>query len=115
MRISDCSSDVCSSDLTADAIARAIGCSRASLYRLFEQRGLAVAEHVRAVRLNHSRTLLRDPRLGIGDIALRCGYDDLSAFGKAFRRRFGMTPRDWRQSILCDDVALRSQGPAGLY
>src|SRR3546814_14123237 len=71
------------SGLTADAIARAIGCSRASLYRLFEQRGLAVAEHVRAVRLNHSRTLLRDPRLGIGDIALRCGYDDLSAFGKA--------------------------------
>src|SRR3546814_16043375 len=79
------------SGLTADAIARAIGCSRASLYRLFEQRGLAVAEHVRADRLNHSRTLLRDPRLGIGDLALRCGYDDLSAFGKAFRLRFGMT------------------------
>ncbi|WP_209023621.1 helix-turn-helix transcriptional regulator [Sphingopyxis italica] len=74
-------------------------CSRASLYRLFEQRGLSVGEHIRAVRLNHGRALLRDPRLGIGDIALRCGYDDLSAFGKAFRRRFGMTPRDWRMMI----------------
>lgn len=84
--------------LTADAVARAIGCSRASLYRLFEQRGLSVADHIRAVRLNHARTLLRDPRLGIGDIALRCGYEDLSAFGKAFRRRFGMTPRDWRMA-----------------
>jgi len=86
--------------LTAEAVARAIGCSRASLYRLFDQRGLSVAEHVRAVRLNHGRALLRDPRLGIGDIALRCGYDDLSAFGKAFRRRFGMTPRDWRMTVL---------------
>jgi AraC-like DNA-binding protein len=85
--------------LTADTIAQAIGCSRASLYRLFEQRGLSVAEHIRAVRLNHGRALLRDPRLGIGDIALRCGYDDLSAFGKAFRRRFGMTPRDWRMTV----------------
>jgi AraC-like DNA-binding protein len=85
--------------LTADAVARAIGCSRASLYRLFEQRGLSVAEHIRTVRLNHGRALLRDPRLGIGDIALRCGYDDLSAFGKAFRRRFGMTPRDWRMMV----------------
>src|SRR3546814_6963034 len=53
--------------LTADTIAQAIGCSRASLYRLFEQRGLSVAEHIRAVRLNHGRALLRDPRLGIGD------------------------------------------------
>ncbi|PQM27090.1 hypothetical protein CVO77_19255 [Sphingopyxis lindanitolerans] len=85
--------------LTADAVARAIGCSRASLYRLFEQRGLSVAEHIRAVRLNHGRVLLREPRLGIGDIALRCGYDDLSAFGKAFRRRFGMSPRDWRMTL----------------
>src|SRR3546814_19319536 len=88
------------SGLTADAIARAIGCSRASLYRLFEQRGLAVAEHVRAVRLNHSRTLLRAPRLGIGAIALHCGSDDLSAFGTAFRRPFGMTPPAWRQAPL---------------
>ncbi len=84
--------------LTADSIAQAIGCSRASLYRLFEQRGLSVAEHIRTVRLNHGRALLRGPRLGIGDIALRCGYDDLSAFGKAFRRRFGMSPRDWRMT-----------------
>ncbi len=86
--------------LTAEAVARAIGCSRASLYRLFEQRGLSVAEHIRAVRLNHGRALLRDPRLGIGDVALRCGYDDLSAFGKAFRRRFGMTPREWRMTTV---------------
>lgn len=85
--------------LTAEIAARAIGCSRAGLYRLFEQRGLTVAEHIRDARLNHGRTLLRDPRLDIGDVALRCGYGDLSAFGKAFRRRFGMTPREWRMTV----------------
>jgi AraC-like DNA-binding protein len=43
--------------------------------------------------------LLRDPALDIGDVSLRCGYADLSAFGKAFRRRFGISPRDWRAMI----------------
>jgi AraC-like DNA-binding protein len=93
--------DACKDDphLTAAAIARAIGCSRAGLYRMFERRSLAVADQIRIARLNHARALLRDPALDIGDIALRCGYADLSAFGKAFRRRFGMAPRDWRATL----------------
>src|SRR3546814_19569907 len=62
------------SGLTAAAIARAIGCSRASLYRLFVQRGLAVAQHVRAVRLTHRRTLLRGPRLSFCQLSLLFGY-----------------------------------------
>jgi AraC-like DNA-binding protein len=86
-------------NLTAAAIARGVGCSRAGLYRLFERRGLAVSDYVRQVRLNHGRRLLRDFALDIGEVSLRCGYGDLSAFGKAFRRQFGLTPRDWRMSV----------------
>ncbi len=82
--------------LTAVRVAGAIGCSRNHLFRIFRARGLTIAEEIRAARLGHARALLRDPRLDIGDIALRCGYSDGSAFGKAFRRRFGMSPGDWR-------------------
>src|SRR3546814_1645907 len=77
-------------DLTAETIARAIGCSRAGLYRMFDRRGLAVSDYVRQIRLNHARRLLRESALDIGEVSLRCGYGDLSAFGKAFRRRFGI-------------------------
>src|SRR3546814_17181777 len=59
--------------LTADAIARAIGCSLPSLSRLLEQSGLAVAEHVRAVRSNYSLTLHLDLRLAIAVITTCCG------------------------------------------
>jgi AraC-like DNA-binding protein len=86
--------------LTAGAVAAAAGCSRARLYRLFERRGVTIGEHIREVRLNHGRALLRDPAISIGDVSFRCGYGDLSAFGKAFRRRFGMSPRDWRMAIV---------------
>lgn len=72
---------------------------RAGLYRMFERRGLAVADRIRIARLNHACALMRDPTLDIGEVALRCGDADLSAFGKAFGRRFGMTPRDWRTTL----------------
>src|SRR3546814_12164877 len=42
-------------DLTAETIARAIGCSRAGLYRMFDRRGLAVSAYVRQIRLNHAQ------------------------------------------------------------
>ncbi|MBL8530514.1 MAG: helix-turn-helix transcriptional regulator [Hyphomonadaceae bacterium] len=84
----------------AVALAGMLGCSRASLYRLFDRRGLSVSAYIRDTRLNHGRTLLRERRLDVGEVALRCGYGDASAFGKAFRRRFGMSPREWREEIL---------------
>src|SRR3546814_3233878 len=58
--------------LTADTIAQAIGCSRASLYRLFEQRGLSVAEHIRAVRSEeHTSELQSLMRISYADFCLK--------------------------------------------
>jgi AraC-like DNA-binding protein len=85
--------------LTAALVAAAIGCSRTRLFGVFQARGLSVADAIRTARLGHARALLRDGALDIGEVALRCGYSDGSAFGKAFRRAFGLSPRDWRMSI----------------
>ena len=85
-------------DLTAAGIAAAVGCSRAHLYRMFGARGQTVAGCLRDVRLMRARSQLEsEPLQSIGTIAFDAGYSDLSAFGKAFKRRFGTTPRDWRQ------------------
>ena len=86
------------SQLTADHVARTLGCSRTRLYQLFADRGLSVAAHVRELRLSRSHLLLRDVALDIGDVAQFCGYGDLPAFSKAFKRRFGITPSEWRIS-----------------
>jgi len=84
--------------LTAEQIAAGLGCSRAHLYRVFAQRGRTVAGYLRDLRLRQARLLLEthaaDP---IGMIAFRCGYQDLSTFGKAFRRHFGMSPSECRE------------------
>lgn len=85
--------------LTADKIASAIGCSRAHLYRLFASRCQSVADCVRDIRLQRARELLETESAPIGTIAFDSGYGDQSAFGKAFKRRFGISPGDYRASI----------------
>ena len=34
----------------------------------------------------------------VAEIAADCGYRNLSLFNTLFKRRFGMTPTDWRRS-----------------
>lgn len=87
-----------SHDLTAEQVATMLGCSRAHLYRVFARADATVVGSLRDARLRRASRLLESrPRLQIGEIAWMCGYADWSAFDKAFRRRFGMTPRDFRE------------------
>lgn len=81
--------------LTAADVAAGVGCSRARLYRLFAAQGRGVADALRDHRLGHGEALLAAGR-EVGDVALACGYADASSFGKAFRRRHGLSPGDWR-------------------
>lgn len=84
-------------DLTAERIAAGVGCSRARLYRIFAQRNQTVGDCLREARLRRASKLLETlPTESIALIAFDCGYTDLSAFGKAFKRQFGVPPGDWR-------------------
>lgn len=90
--------NISNSAFTAGHLAALIGCSRSHLYRLFVRRRQTVAGHLRDLRLRRARMLLEThPTEPVGMIALHCGYPDLSAFGKAFRRHFSMTPSECRE------------------
>jgi AraC family transcriptional regulator, positive regulator of tynA and feaB len=93
-------------DLTAGQIADALHCSRSQLYRVFAEHELEVSGYLRDVRLRRAASLLGTAPRGanIGTVALSCGYTDLSAFGKAFRARFGVSPTEWRALQLLGDA-----------
>lgn len=82
--------------LTAASIAAALGCSRAHLYRAFADVEESVGAYLRAARLDRARTLLRVRKLSIDQIAIASGYGSATAFTRAFRVRFGVTPAKWR-------------------
>jgi len=87
-------------EITPGRVALTLGCSRAHLYRQFAREGDSVAGALREARLYRARDLLTaHTAMPIGEVAWRCGYRDFAAFGRAFRQRFGLTPRDCRHGI----------------
>ena len=53
------------------------------------------SERVLEARLRRVSAMLSDRRyagLRIGEIALACGFSDISYFNRCFRRRFGCSP-----------------------
>jgi AraC-like DNA-binding protein len=88
-------------DLDPEDIGRAIGMSRAGLYRLFRQQGLMVAGYLRDVRLRWFIEALRAPDdASIAQIAWNSGFEMQAAdFARLFKRAYGMTPRDARTAL----------------
>jgi AraC-like DNA-binding protein len=88
-------------DLSVADIARGANLSRAQLYRLFASQPMSVHATLREQRLCKSLGYLQQPEsssLSIGAIAHASGFSDQAVFGKLFRQRFGMTPREARPS-----------------
>jgi AraC-like DNA-binding protein len=67
---------------------------------LLSETGTSFTERVLDLRLQKARRMLANSRydgLKITEIAYTCGFNDISYFNRAFRRRFGMTPSDTRE------------------
>lgn len=87
--------------LTPDRIALAVGCSRATLYRLFAHQDQGVAERMWQARLERARRQICSGAglgLSVGEIAVLSGFTDLSSFSRMFRRRYGMAPQEARRA-----------------
>jgi len=70
------------------------------LARLFRRRhGVSYTDYLRELRMQKAADLLGGTKSAIGRIAARVGYEDPSRFATHFRRRFGLTPRDFRHQF----------------
>lgn len=60
--------------------------------------GLTFNEILLCKRMELGKDLLMDTELKISEIAPRCGYENFSKFSNAFRKYYGYTPMEFRQS-----------------
>jgi len=88
------------SELSLDDIARRIATSRRQLQRAFAEVGdTTFREAVAVVRMRKAAELLQDRRLTVGQVAHRVGYRQQAQFAKAFRRRHGSAPGEYRRGV----------------
>ncbi|MEJ0011044.1 MAG: AraC family transcriptional regulator [Bauldia sp.] len=101
----DILANLASPDLGVDAIAARCAISPRYMRTLFERDHTTFTDFLREQRLRRAYRILSDPAsLGrsIGTVALDCGYASISYFNQAFRRRYGATPTDIRNSAAKD-------------
>jgi AraC-like DNA-binding protein len=88
---------ICDPDLGVPKIAAELGVSPRYLQMLFAAEATTPSAYIldRRLRLAAER-LRRGDNPCVTEVAMAAGFNDLTHFGRAFRRRFGVTPREYR-------------------
>ena len=84
-------------DFDMDALAGELGMSRSALFkRIKALTGESPSEFVRNYKLTKAVDLLTHSDRSITDVAYASGFSDVGYFGKCFRKKYGMSPRDYK-------------------
>lgn len=85
-------------EFTRQDIADHVHLSQNHLARLFrKETGMSISDFILQERMKRAFRLLTGTKLAVGDIALKCGYENYSYFLTLFRRVSGMTPSQYRE------------------
>ncbi|GAB3055945.1 helix-turn-helix domain-containing protein [Intrasporangium mesophilum] len=90
-------------DLNARHIAAAHGISVRYLYKLLSRSGISLGSWIREQRLERCRVALQSAgaeRDTIAAIAHRAGFGDLTNFSRSFKSAYGVSPREYRATML---------------
>lgn len=83
-------------DWSLAALAQAIGSNPTTLQKQFRQStGHSIAEYIRSHRLKQARCELQQGQ-SVTEAALNAGYSSPANFATAFKRQFGLSPREAR-------------------
>jgi AraC-like DNA-binding protein len=85
-----------SGDASPAAVAAALGTSVRSLQRRLRDQGFSYVSILNETRRQLGTAYLLEERYSVTQIAFQLGFDDASAFARAFRRWTGLSPSEYR-------------------
>jgi len=85
---------------TVESLAAASGMSRSAFAVRFKDLvGETPLEYLTGWRMQKATGLLRKGDKKLFEVAKSVGYDSAAAFSKAFKRLFGVAPREYRRDV----------------
>ena len=88
-------------DLGLQQVSDAIGLSSTYCSQLFKNEvGMGINAYITQNRIDRAQILLRETQLKSSDIAKQVGFVSASYFGQVFRKVAGMTPQEYRRSVI---------------
>lgn len=98
----------CTKSLTLDDISRHIGVSKSHFSHLFKRyTNMTFIDFLTTERIKKAEFLISNPKAHIIDIAFDSGFSSLSSFNRAFKKIKGISPSEFRETIIND--AFQSQ------
>ncbi len=86
--------------LYVSKVASFFGFTHIKFTKLFtREMGVSPAVYINQERLHHAEALLKDSDFTIGRIATECGFESQFYFHNRFKRKFGVSPSDYRKKI----------------
>lgn len=83
--------------LVLDDIAKQINISPNHLCKYFKKKmGITVFQYINQYRISQSMYLLVNTNLSITDIALNCGFENISYYNRTFKKMTSLTPNQYR-------------------
>ena len=86
-------------DLTLEEVAKVFDYSPNYLSRMFQKyAGITFKSYVQSIWLDYAVKDLDDGRYSITEVALKNGFSGSKALARAFRKKYGMLPSDYREN-----------------
>lgn len=87
------------SELDTAAIAASASVSESECLRCFRNTiGTTPIQYLKQYRLQQAARMLTETREKVSDIAVSCGFQDMSYFTKSFREQMGLVPTEYRKN-----------------
>lgn len=87
-------------------IADSVGLSRAHLNQLFQKElHISIQDFLINFRMQRSASLLISTEMSVKEISILVGYKDQLVFSRAFKRKFGMSPKIYRANARQENPA----------
>lgn len=88
-------------DLTIDALAQLIPLSKSYFMYCFKRiTGTSIVTYITQIRIKKACEMLLNTNKQVVQIAMECGFDNLSNFNRQFKKNAGCSPLKYRKSFL---------------